>query len=560
MQRIFLTGLSGAGKTTVGCHAARLLGWRFVDTDELIAERMGQPASQVLSEYGEARFRQLEAEALESAGEQEKVVIATGGGAVIAEGNRRLMRQRGLTIYLRTSVEVAWQRLVEQMSQAGEAARRPLLADGDGQQKLAELYRARQSWYEEARLQITTDAQAPARVARQVVAGAIVHGALLSAEFPAAEIALEPGRTTPQAIVEWGGLHHLPQLLRAAGFQRRVFIVTDTEVGGLYAAPLQWVMEHAGFGIEARLFSVPAGEASKSLACFQAILDWLVEERAEQQEPIIALGGGVIGDLAGFVASCYLRGVPLIQVPTSLLGQVDAAIGGKTGINHPLGKNLIGAFYQPRLTLADPACLLTLPGRAYREGWAEIIKYGMALDAELFELLEQSPVVAPQEAGLLTEIIARCIRLKMKIVGQDERDQGQRAILNYGHTFGHALEARTGYTTWLHGEAVSVGMEVAAQIAIAQGLLSRADANRQQALLCAYGLPIVSPVIPDAPLLEAMQRDKKVRNGTMRWILPTGIGRAGIYNNVPLESVLEAIGVVARRHAEETAYEHSSPL
>jgi 3-dehydroquinate synthetase len=174
----------------------------------------------------------------------------------------------------------------------------------------------------------------------------------------------------------------------------------------------------------------------------------------------------------------------------------------------------------------------------------------MALDTELFELLEQSPVVAPQEARLLTEIIARCIRLKMEIVGQDERDQGQRAILNYGHTFGHALEARTGYTTWLHGEAVSIGMEVAAQIAVAQGLLSSADAKRQQALLCAYGLPIVSPVIPDAPLLEAMQRDKKVLNGTMRWILPTGIGQAGIYNDVPLASALEAIEIVARRFSE----------
>src|SRR5579885_3614121 len=196
MQRIFLTGLSGAGKTTVGRQVARLLGWRFVDTDELIAERMGQPASQVLSGYGEARFRQLETEALASAGEQEEVVIATGGGAVIAEGNRRLMRQRGLTIYLRTSVEVAWQRLAEQIDQAGEAARRPLLGDGNGQQKLAELYRARQPWYEEARLQITTDAQTPERVARQVVAGAIGHGALLSAELPAAEIALEAAQAS----------------------------------------------------------------------------------------------------------------------------------------------------------------------------------------------------------------------------------------------------------------------------------------------------------------------------------------------------------------------------
>jgi 3-dehydroquinate synthetase len=237
--------------------------------------------------------------------------------------------------------------------------------------------------------------------------------------------------------------------------------------------------------------------------------------------------------------------MPLVQVPTTLLAQVDAAIGGKTGINHPLGKNLIGAFYQPRLILADPACLLTLPQRVYREGWAEVIKYGMTLDADLFAILEGShAAIRDREPTLLAQIVARCVRLKMQIVQGDEREQGQRAILNYGHTIGHALEAVSGYTTWLHGEAVAVCMEVAARLAVALGLLAPGAAARQHALLGKFGLPTVCPgVSPDA-LLEAASRDKKVQRGSLRWVLPTAIGQAVVSQEVPSALVQQALGEV----------------
>ncbi len=552
MGRIFLTGLSGAGKSTVGRVTARVLGWRFIDTDDLIARRMGCPVGQALSQVGESAFRQLEAEALAEAASEQEAVIATGGGAVIVESNRALMRQSGLVVYLQTAVEMAWQRLSRPASQAEEAALRPLLAGPDGQQKLERLYQARQPWYEEAELHLATDNQTPDALARHIIAGAIAHGTLLAPDAPAEAFTLDLRQSASQTMVEWGGLHHLPQRLQALGFQRRAFIVTDSAVGPLYAEPLKKLLERAG--IDALIFTIPAGDVSKSLASFQAIIDWLVQQRAERQEPLIALGGGVVGDLAGFVAACYQRGVPLIQLPTTLLAQVDAAIGGKTAVNHPLGKNLIGAYYQPRLTLADPACLLTLPERAYREGWAEIIKYGVALDAALFDLLETSPAIQPHNSALLTRVIAWCMRLKLEIVRDDEREQGQRAILNYGHTFGHALEAITDYTTWLHGEAVSIGMEVAAQIACAQGLLSSEDVARQQTLLLAYGLPIACPEVDIDAALERMSRDKKVRNGAMRWILPTSIGQSGIYDAVPLSQVREAIESVAQRQVrpEET--------
>ena len=317
--------------------------------------------------------------------------------------------------------------------------------------------------------------------------------------------------------------------------------------------PVQLLLEDAGF--VPRIFTIPAGESSKSFPYFQQILDWLVEHKAERQEPIIAMGGGVVGDLAGFVAACYQRGVPLIQVPTSLLAQVDSAIGGKTGINHPLGKNLIGAYHQPRLMMVDPAMLLTLPERVYREGWAEIVKYGMVLDAELFELLEaHAGSLQVRDATLLTAIIARCIRLKMGVVQLDEHDSGLRNILNYGHTFGHALEALTEYGSWLHGEAVSIGMEVAARIATARGLLSQEDALRQQKLLRALDLPLDCPGVDSGAALAAMQRDKKVQAGRIRWVLATRVGHGEVYDDVPDLPVRDALAAVCSTYQGRKAW------
>ena len=547
MQRIFLTGLSGSGKSTVGREVARLLGWDLVDTDDLLAERMGLPVGQVFIEYGEQRFRELESEALEAASRQERVVIATGGGAVIAEANRRFMHGQGLTVYLQVTVETAWQRIQEHMRQSETTVIRPLLAGADGQQRLADLYVARTRWYEQAVLQVNTEELSPDMLARQIVAGALVHGYLSSPSIAQEVITLNLATVSSQARVAWGGLHHLPQALQLSGFSskgQRVFIVTDSEVGQLYAEPVKALLTSASF--VPHVFTIPAGESSKSLLCFEYIMDWLVEHGAEHTEPVIALGGGVVGDLAGFVAACYHRGVPLIQVPTTLLAQVDSAIGGKTGINHPLAKNLIGAYYQPKLIMVDPALLLTLPERVYREGWAEIVKYGVILDAELFEMLEKNAAALRSRSNedVLTSIVARCIRLKMDVVARDERDGGLRNILNYGHTFGHALEAIAGYGTWLHGEAVSVGMEVAARIAVAQGLFSQDNAVRQHKLLRALDLPVNCPGVDFEAILAAMGRDKKVRDGRMRWVLPTSIGHAEVFKDIPLEAVLEAISVL----------------
>ncbi len=543
MQRIFLTGLSGSGKSSVGRRVSELLRWNFIDTDTLLSERCGMPVGQILIEFGEQRFRQMESEALILSADYERVVIATGGGAVISEANRTFMREHGLTFYLETSVEIAWQRVHEQIHQSGKSAERPLVVGTDGQQRLQTLFLARKRWYEEALVCINTNEDSLDILSKRVVAFALTNGYLSTSSQSQETVTLQLGKVTSRAIIEWGGLRHLPQYLKSSGFLQRVFIVTDSDIGRLYSEPILSLLLDAGF--VPQIFTISAGEASKSIWSWQQILNWLVEQKAEQREPIIALGGGVIGDLAGFVAATYHRGVPLIQIPTSLLAQVDSAIGGKTGINHPLGKNLIGAFYQPGLIIVDPAFLLTLPERVYLEGWAEIVKYGMILDADLFEMLEDhTSSLHARDAIQLTKIITRCIQLKMDVVQRDERDGGLRNILNYGHTFGHALEVLTDYGSWLHGEAVAVGMEVAAQIAVARGLLTTEYALRQRELLLALHLPLRCPGIDTISVLEKMQRDKKVRAGQMRWILPTQIGQAKIYDEVPLALIEEAVAKV----------------
>ncbi len=344
-------------------------------------------------------------------------------------------------------------------------------------------------------------------------------------------------------VVDWGGLRRLPQYLSQLGLPPRVFLFTDSNLQKLYASTLMENLTEAGF--EPHLYIIPAGEASKSQSQLNAIYDWLLDQHAERREALIALGGGVVGDMVGYAAASYLRGVPLVQVPTSLLAQVDAAIGGKTGINHKKGKNLIGAFYHPLLVLADPATLLTLPTRERTEGWAEVVKYGIILDAELFALLEDHADVlrafSHPPIALLSQIVARCIELKVSVIEEDEREQERRAILNYGHTLGHALENVSGYGEWLHGEAVSLGMAAAASLAQEAGLFSADDVIRQNRLLEALGLPVVyHGSVQAQDILAKIQLDKKVVGKRVRWVMPRRIGEV-IVTPLPDELVTQVV-------------------
>jgi 3-dehydroquinate synthase len=334
----------------------------------------------------------------------------------------------------------------------------------------------------------------------------------------------------------WGALDDLGALMRAAGLRGMAFVISDQAVAERYGKRALASLEAAGF--EPALHSIPPGEASKNLDIVREAYDWLLDRRAERSSAIIALGGGVTGDLAGFVAATYLRGTPFVQTPTSLLAMVDASIGGKVGVDHPRGKNLIGAFYAPRLVVQDPSVLTTLPPRSLREGFAEVIKHGFIMDPGMLDILEHDAErLLAIQPDLMTEIVARNAALKADVVTRDEHEGGLRMILNYGHTVGHAIEAVTGYTNVPHGEAISIGMMAAAEIGRRMGVTPAAVGERQARLFERYGLPLrMSGVDVDA-IVAATAHDKKVAAKKVRWVLLEDVGKPVIRDDVPGEVV-----------------------
>jgi 3-dehydroquinate synthase len=314
--------------------------------------------------------------------------------------------------------------------------------------------------------------------------------------------------------------------------QPRVAVVTNTTVAPLYLERLSATLRAGGVAVTPVV--LPDGEAYKNWETLNRIFDALLTQRAERKTTLIALGGGVIGDMTGFAAACYQRGVPFIQIPTTLLSQVDSSVGGKTGINHPLGKNMIGAFYQPKAVLADTDTLKTLPPRELSAGLAEVIKYGLIWDADFLAWLETGMgALRALDPAAITQAIYRSCEIKAQVVGQDEREGGIRAILNLGHTFGHAIETGMGYGTWLHGEAVAAGMVMAAQTSQRMGWLTEADVVRARALIRAAGLPDVAPDLGVATYLDYMGHDKKVESGKLRFVLLKRLGEAVITGDVP---------------------------
>ncbi|MFM7360749.1 MAG: 3-dehydroquinate synthase [Cyanobium sp.] len=328
----------------------------------------------------------------------------------------------------------------------------------------------------------------------------------------------------------------------------KVLLVTNPEVERHYGTSALASLKGAGF--EASALVIEAGEEQKTPATVGLIHDACFARRLERGSLIVALGGGVVGDMAGFAAATWLRGIAVVQVPTTLLAMVDAAIGGKTGVNHPGGKNLIGAFHQPRLVLIDPTTLATLPEREFRAGMAEVIKYGVIGDPQLFAELEaaaghdpRAGMASMEAVGpeLLQSLLERSAAAKARVVAADEREGGLRAILNYGHTLGHAVETLCGYGTWLHGEAVALGMLAAGEIAVAMDLWSRPEQERQRALIAAAELPLRWPALDPEAVLSCLQGDKKVRDGQVRFVLPTAIGSVEIRDDVTAATIGRAL-------------------
>jgi 3-dehydroquinate synthase len=338
---------------------------------------------------------------------------------------------------------------------------------------------------------------------------------------------IELGASSHQVHVGVALLDRIGDLALGAGLKPgRAALLTDSNVATLYAA---WAIEAlAAAGFDVKLIEVPAGETSKSIAMLEQVYDRLVNAELDRSSVIFALGGGVVGDLAGFAAATYLRGLPLVQIPTTVVAQVDSALGGKTAVNHRAAKNLIGAFYQPRLIVADAATLTTLPDREFREGLAEVIKYGAILDPQFFATLDREmPAILARDPNRLMEIVEISLRHKARVVESDEHEGGLRKILNFGHTLGHALEASSGYGSYLHGEAVAIGMVAAARLSCAYAGLSADEASRLERLIEAARLPTQMPANwRDAEFMRALKLDKKRAGDQIEFVLLDRLGHA----------------------------------
>lgn len=327
----------------------------------------------------------------------------------------------------------------------------------------------------------------------------------------------------------------LPHLKR-----KHVAIVTNTTVAPIYLEQLSQTLQ--AVGVKVLSIILPDGEAYKNSETLNTIYDALLQNRCERSTTLIALGGGVIGDLTGYAAATYLRGVPFIQIPTTLLSQVDSSVGGKTGINHPLGKNMIGAFYQPQLVLADIDTLQTLPKREFSAGVAEVIKYGLIRDADFFDWLETNMASLMQlNEQVLSDAIYRSCQNKADVVAADEHEQGERALLNLGHTFGHAIENAMGYGVWLHGEAVAAGTMMAADLSQRMGWLNASEVARIKHSFESANLPVTAPALGAEKYLDLMGLDKKVENGKIRLILQQGIGKSVITSDYDVEKLKETL-------------------
>ncbi|MCL0102719.1 3-dehydroquinate synthase [Dehalococcoidia bacterium] len=540
LSNIFLIGFSYSGKSQAGRKVAERLGWDFTDTDDEIVAQAKKPIPEIFAEDGEERFRELESQVLMRVCPKKEMVIATGGGIILAAENRELMKKSGVVVCLQAEPDTIYNRLLIDDEKGESKVVRPLLSGTDPERRIAQLKEFRQPYYSVADWTVHTDSLTLEEVAVEVIRGwNYIRRSCPAADQETACVITTATESYP-ILVGWDLISSIGRRMRKAGLAGTVYIMSDDQVFPLYGPKVTESLREAGFSVDS--FVVPHGEKSKSIEVASRIYDFLVKHRAERGEIILALGGGMVGDLAGFVAATYLRGMPLLQVPTSLMAMVDSSIGGKVAINHPEGKNLIGAFYQPRMVLADTETLTTLTERELASGWAEVVKHGLIRDADYFQFLEQNvDKLKRLEREAATEAIRRSAAIKAAVVNEDEKETGLRAILNYGHTIAHGLETATGYNRLLHGEAVSVGMMGEAEIAEKLGLLDREAVERQRALLLRFGLPVTCPGVDTDAVLKAIELDKKVQEKAVRWVLLRGIGEAVLGHDVLHDAVRSAI-------------------
>jgi shikimate kinase/3-dehydroquinate synthase len=525
-KSIVLVGLMGAGKTAIGKRLAALLGLPFHDADHEIERAAGTSIAEIFAKHGEAHFRAGEKRVIQRLLNLGPIVLAPGGGAFMDPETRALIRERAISIWLRCPLPILVQRVKGR-------SHRPLLNAGNPIEVLERLSTERSQVYAQADL-IIDGSEDPPQVTTQNVLNA------LAAHTPPRRVSVALSQSRYEVLIGSNLLARAGAFIAPIIPQQRCIIVTDETVAALHLPTLQHSLTETGIASEAII--VPPGEASKSLASWSHVVEDMLARQVDRGTTVIALGGGVIGDLAGFAAAATLRGLNFIQIPTTLLAQVDSSVGGKTGINSPHGKNLIGAFHQPALVLADTGLLSTLPPRERRAGYAEIVKAGLIADPDLYAWCEHNAAaMLDGDQALFAEAVERAVRFKAGVVGDDEREtkpNDGRALLNLGHTFAHALEAETGYGNGLlHGEAVATGLVLATQLSATLGLCPQEDPGRIAAHLASVGLPIRIAGLPADRLLFHMKQDKKMRGGKLTFVLTRGIGQAFTSRDVPEDAV-----------------------
>jgi shikimate kinase/3-dehydroquinate synthase len=515
-DNLILTGFMGSGKDSVGMEIAKKTNLSFLSMDEFIVLKEKRTINDIFEKSGEEYFRKIEKQTLSQIKNIKNAVIATGGGVVKDKKNRETLSKIGKVIYLYTNLTAVKKRLESDKT-------RPLIKNRDN---IIKIYneRMKKGIYESADLKIDTSAITPGKVSESILKNL--------------KIKTNPQKQIMKKLIVKTESKEYPIYIGYDLFRKnnsqinrkiksdKVAIISNPLVGSLYIKELEKILIEKG--VKTTICIIPDGEKYKTFDTIKKIFDMLLKEKMDRSASIIALGGGVVGDLAGFAASTLKRGISLIHVPTSLIAQVDSSIGGKTGFDHPLGKNMIGTFYQPDMILIDIKKLLTLPEKEFRNGLAEVIKYGIANDLALFDILEKKQEkILNRDIELLEKIVTRCVRIKKGVVEEDEKEEkGIREVLNYGHTIGHIIEALSGYSKYSHGEAVAMGMVKEAELANKENLLAKKDFLRIKDLIKKYGLPISIPKNMNAnKMRKYVEQDKKVRKGKIRLPVPTGIGK-----------------------------------
>ena len=540
-ENIFLIGFSGVGKSTVGKKLALMLGMDFVDIDKYIVDSQDRTIKDIFASDGERKFRKIEYNSLKNICQKTNQVVSTGGGLPVYARNRNLMKENGVIICLEAHDKTLNKRLFESdLDGSFDKEVRPKLDSDDKFRTLSSLKQSRQKFYSMCDWTIHTDKLTPDQIAIEIIRFCNILPASqikipVSLNEDLSSIVSIGGEGYP-LYVGWGILTKLSDILKDRKMLATIFIIADESVL-MHTRKIQILLESNGFKFHT--FRIPSGESSKNLDLVKSIYGWLAELNAERSDMILAVGGGVVGDISGFVAATYLRGIKFAQIPTTLLAMTDSSIGGKTGVDLPEGKNLVGAFHQPEFILADLETLKTLSQRELNSGWAESIKHGLILDKNLFyDMQNNSSKLLSLEKTVTLDVLKRSMKIKADVVSKDEKEQlGLRIILNYGHTIGHAIEASTKYGLYLHGEAVSIGVVGAAMLSSHLGFITNEEVDLQKSVFKLFDLPTSYNDLDIDSVIHFMSVDKKRSAGNIRWVILEAIGNANTTKNVSIDSV-----------------------